>query len=141
MRGNVGHWFRRVLLIALPCVVLGALAVSPAAAASGETPAALTPPAARATTLTFTLPRQATTSAGIYDLQGRLLRTLWRAEVLAAGEQRRVWDGRDDLGQPVADADVEFRLIHHRISHVWEGVIGNSSTGLGDSSVHKAMLK
>lgn len=139
MQGNVGHWFRRVLLIALPCGVLGALGVSPAAAAARETPAALTTSAARATTWTFTLPRQATTSAGIYDLQGRLLRTLWRAEVLAAGEQRRVWDGRDDLGQPVADADVEFRLIHHHISHVWEGVIGNSSSGLG-VNLHKAFL-
>ena len=138
MRGMAGRWFRRVLLIALPCVVLCALAVSPAAAA-GETLAALTPPAARATTLTFTLPRQATTSAGIYDLRGRLLRTLWRAEALPAGVHRQMWDGRDDLGQPVADADVEFRLIHHRISHVWEGVIGNSSTGLG-VNLHKAFL-
>jgi hypothetical protein len=134
MRGTAGRWFRRALLIALPCVVLGALAVSPAAAAAGETPAA------RATTWSFTLPRQATTSAGIYDLRGRLLRTLWRAEALPAGVHRQAWDGRDDLGQPVADAEVEFRLIHHRISHIWEGVIGNSSTGSGDSSVHKAMF-
>ena len=127
MRGMAGRWFRRALLIALPCLVLGGLAVSPAAAASGETPAA------RATTWTFTLPRQATTSAGIYDLRGRLLRTLWRAEALPAGVHRQAWDGRDDLGQPVADAEVEFKLIHHRISHAWEGVIGNSSKVLNRS--------
>jgi hypothetical protein len=49
-----------------------------------------------------------------------------------------MWDGRDDRGQPVADTEVEFRLIHHRINHVWEGVIGNSSTEAGGPSIHRS---
>ena len=135
MRVTGGHLFKRVRLIALACLAIVAVGLAPAA------PLADAPSAARATTWTFTLPRQATTSAGVYDLQGHLLRTLWRAEVLSAGEQRRVWDGRDDLGRPVSDSDVEFRLIHHRISHVWEGVIGNSSTEAGGPSIHRSFLQ
>jgi hypothetical protein len=132
MQGAAERIFKRVRLIALTCLALGATGLAPAA------PVADAPLAARATTWTFTLPRQATTSAGIYDLRGRLLRTLWRAEALPAGVHRQAWDGRDDLGQPVGDAEVEFKLIHHRISHAWEGVIGNSSTEAGGPSIHRS---
>ncbi len=136
----------RLLMRALPW--LGALAVGGALAAPAQ-PALSDAPASSAravlstttdTTWNFTLPRAATTSAGVYDLQGRLLRTLWRAETLPAGAQRRTWDGRDDQGQAVAPAEVEFRLIHHRMAYVWEGVIGNSSTAAGGPSVHRSFL-
>ncbi len=137
---------RRLRTHALPW--LGVLAISsalatPAQPDPGDTPASSSHAARSSTTDTvwhFTLPRSATTSAGVYDLQGRLLRTLWRAEPLPAGAQRRTWDGRDDQGQPVPPADVEFRLIHHRVAYVWEGVIGNSSTAAGGPSVHRSFL-
>lgn len=95
---------------------------------------------AQRTPWTFTLPRSATTSAGVYDTEGRLLRTLWRAEELPAGPHQQTWDGRDDRGQPVAARDIEIRLIHHRLSYVWEGVIGNSSGVFGGPQLHKAFL-
>lgn len=88
----------------------------------------------------FTLPRSAVTSAGVYDSDGRLLRTLWRAEQLAAGPHRMSWDGRDDAGQSVTAQEIDIRVVHHRLSYVWEGVIGNSSSTFGGPQLHRAFL-
>lgn len=93
-----------------------------------------------ATPWNFTLPRSAMTSAGVYDADGRLLRTLWRAEPLAAGPHRMSWDGRDDAGQAVVAQDIDIRVVHHRLSYVWEGVIGNSSSAFGGPRLHRAFL-
>lgn len=81
------------------------------------------------THLSFELPRAATTSAGVYDLQGRLVRTLWRGDALPKGRHERSWDGLDDLGRPAPNERLEVRLVHHPIRYVWEGVIGNTSLG------------
>lgn len=88
----------------------------------------------------FTLPRSATTSAGVYDHEGRLLRTLWRGVTLPAGPHQRTWDGRDDRGQAIAPQNVEIRVLHHHLSYVWEGVIGNSSGTFGGPQLHRAFL-
>ncbi len=99
-------------------------------------------PAARAgpTRLLFTLPQAATTSAGVYDENDRLVRTLWRGEALAAGTHQPSWDGLDDAGQPLAPGNWQVKLIHHRLNHVWEGVIGNSSFRMDHAPAHKAYL-
>lgn len=115
-------------------------ALTLASTAHAAQPLPTAPPEARPTRLTFSLPRPATTSAGVYDPQGRLVRTLWRAESLPAGKHERTWDERDDNGQPVAEGDHEIRLVHHRLRYVWEGVIGNSSGSFGGPQVHKAFL-
>ncbi len=132
-------WMRK-----LPCLavltITGALAAATPDPIDNRAPVRAERTAVAETAWTFTLPRAATTSAGVYDLQGRLLRTLWRAEPLPAGAQRRIWDGRDDQGQPVPLTDVEFRLIHHRMVYVWEGVIGNSSTAAGGPSAHRSFM-
>ncbi len=90
------------------------------------------------TRIDFTLPYGATTSAGVYDAQGVLLRTLWRGEKLPAGSQARSWDGRDDLGRTVAVAEIGIRIVYHRMQYIWEGVYGNSSAAAGGPAVHKA---
>jgi len=57
-----------------------------------------------ATTLRFTLGGDAplvAVTATVHDLEGRLVRTLWRGP-LAPGERSLVWDGADDRGAPVA---------------------------------------
>ena len=41
------------------------------------------------------------TSAGIFDANGRIVRTLWALETFNAGEVKCSWDGRDDFGTPV----------------------------------------
>lgn len=89
--------------------------------------------AAQPTTLRFTLPAEATTSAGLLDADGRLLRTLWSAQRLPAGEQvRRV---EVDATAPRALTAV---LIHHDVRAVWEGVVGNSSSAVTGPGVHRA---
>lgn len=93
------------------------------------------------TQIVFTLPYEATTSAGVYDTQGILLRTLWSGDVLPAGTHAREWDARDDLGREVAAREVEIRIVHHRMRYVWEGVYGNSSAAVGGAGVHKAFLE
>jgi sugar lactone lactonase YvrE len=110
--------------------------LTPAAAAS----AAEAPPLIQQVRLSFSLPRSATTSAGVYAKDGRLIRTLWRGDALAAGAHQRSWDGLDDKGQRATEGEYEVKLIHHRISYVWEGVIGNSSLTLSDPQVHRAYL-
>jgi sugar lactone lactonase YvrE len=40
----------------------------------------------------------------------------------------------------VAPQGIEIRLIHHRLSYAWEGVIGNSSGAFGGPQLHRAFL-
>lgn len=90
------------------------------------------------TRLSFSLSHAATTSAGVYARDGRLIRTLWRGDTLAAGLHQRQWDGRDDTGQAAAESEYDIKLVHHQLRYVWEGVIGNSSATVADEHVHKA---
>ena len=41
------------------------------------------------------------TSAGIFDANGRIVRTLWALETFNSGNLNCSWDGRDDFGTPV----------------------------------------
>jgi hypothetical protein len=58
-------------------------------------------PFVRGTSIGFTLPRAAGTTLGVYDLSGRLVRSLQRGR-LSAGAQRFDWTGRNDAGRRVA---------------------------------------
>lgn len=53
------------------------------------------------TTIAYSLVRRTTVALDIYDARGRRIRTLVHA-VQAEGEYRLRWDGRDELGMPVA---------------------------------------
>src|SRR5262245_60360885 len=75
-----------------------------------------------------TLPRSGTTSAGVFDANGRLVRTLWRAEPKAAGPVAVEWDGLDDDGLAVAASQpFTARIVVHDVRYSWDGVIGNTS--------------
>lgn len=117
-----------------------AAASAPADVVAPQSSARTTTGHAAAASVAFTLPAAATTSAGIFDARGRLLRTLWRAESLPAGPGVAQWDGLDDQKQPAPAAAYEVRLIHHRVSYRWEGVVGNSSGQPGGATLHKAFL-
>jgi hypothetical protein len=52
------------------------------------------PPVASASRFVLSMPQSGTTSAGVYDSAGRLIRTLWSGEALAPGEYVRFWDKR-----------------------------------------------
>ncbi len=62
------------------------------------------------TTVKFTNPVAGPVNVGIYDVQGRLIRTLVRAD-LAAGDHSRVWDGRAADGGRAASGVYFARMM------------------------------
>ncbi len=54
------------------------------------------------TTIAFDLPQPARVSLSVYDLSGRLVRSLLRGESMEPGRRSVVWNGKDDAGQQVA---------------------------------------
>lgn len=61
------------------------------------------------TTIRYTLPRAERVQLRVYDVHGRLVRTL-RDGSEPAGDRRVEWDGRDRSGQPVASGVYLYRL-------------------------------
>ncbi|MBN1999520.1 T9SS type A sorting domain-containing protein, partial [candidate division KSB1 bacterium] len=62
------------------------------------------------TEIQYTLPQAATVTLQIFDITGRLVRTLENTRYYEAGEHRTVWDGRDDTGQVVASGVYYCRM-------------------------------
>ncbi len=62
-----------------------------------------------ATTIAYTVPRDGPVSLRVYDLRGRLVRTLLDGPQ-AAGAHSAQWDGRDDGGARVASGIYLYRL-------------------------------
>ncbi|MEZ4387892.1 MAG: S8 family serine peptidase [Candidatus Krumholzibacteriia bacterium] len=63
-----------------------------------------------ATTLRFSLPEAGHAQLRLYDVQGRLVRTLVD-ETRAAGQHEVSWQGRDDRGRQVASGTYYARLV------------------------------
>lgn len=96
--------------------------------------------AASAGTTTFTLQAAATTSAAVFDTDGRLVRTLWSGQSHGAGPLAISWDGRDDSGAKVpVGHKYGVRLLASNVSYVWEGVIANTSAEMTGAHVHRAL--
>ena len=66
-------------------------------------------PAPGRASIGFALPAQTHVRLRVYDISGRLVRTLVDGQV-SAGEGVKIWDGRDDTGKPSADGVYFFRL-------------------------------
>jgi hypothetical protein len=62
------------------------------------------------TTLTIHLSASTRVSLAIYDMQGRLVRTLAAGEPMQAGTTRAHWDGRTEGGEPAAPGVYFVRL-------------------------------
>lgn len=76
----------------------------------------------------YTLDNRYQTSAGVYDADKRLLRTLWGNETREAGPYESEWDGLDDDGKAIPTGTaITIKLIAHNITYRWEGVIGNTA--------------
>lgn len=79
----------------------------------------------------FTLAESARgTSAGVYDAQKKLIRTLWSARPYNAGAHRAIWDGKDDYGNPAPAGTYTIKLLHGNVHYDWEGVIGVTEDSL-----------
>jgi hypothetical protein len=88
--------------------------------------------------ISFTLPAARTTSAGVYAADGRLVRTLWRGQRMAAGAHTASWDQRDDVGTLLPDGSYTVKVLHHDVQYVWEGAIGNTSATVGAAVLHRS---
>ncbi|MFH1844137.1 MAG: MXAN_6640 family putative metalloprotease [bacterium] len=62
------------------------------------------------TTIVFTLARPGKAAVDVFDLQGRLVRTVWQGD-LQSGSHHLQWNGRDDNGRMVA-AGTYFGRLH-----------------------------
>jgi Chitobiase/beta-hexosaminidase C-terminal domain/PA14 domain/Divergent InlB B-repeat domain/HYDIN/CFA65/VesB-like, Ig-like domain/FlgD Ig-like domain len=66
------------------------------------------------------------TSAGIFNSQGRLVRTLWAMEVLPAGDLTASWDGLDDFGSRVPTGSYTWKVIRNGSTYANLSTIGNT---------------
>ena len=91
------------------------LTIAPVSGVPGDLPrepslrGAVPNPFNPATDLKFSLPREADVTLHVYDVSGRLVRTLL-ARRLPAGEHSERWNGRDDTGRAVASGIYFARL-------------------------------
>jgi hypothetical protein len=88
----------------------GPVAVDPETPGPLALAAALPNPSSGNATLTFTLPRAGKATLALYDVSGRLVRTVF-AGPAPAGPNAAVWDGRDDAGRAVAAGAYFERLL------------------------------
>ena len=81
-----------------------------------------------------------TVSAGVYNREGTLIRTLFSHRVYNAGTYHFVWDGLDDFGNPVTNpSGYTWKVLTNNLSYEWEGVIGNTSDSTTGRSIHKGL--
>src|SRR5262249_23251615 len=59
----------------------------------------------------FSLKTKGTTSAGVFDRSGRLVRPLWSLRPLEAGRHSDSWDDRDQFGTRVPRGEYEVRIV------------------------------
>ena len=89
--------------------------------------------AAAGITFNFTLPSSYTTSAGVFETNGHLVKTLWRRVGYASGAHQASWDGTKDDGSTAPAGNYQIRLLYHNVGYVWEGTVGiTASSFTGD---------
>lgn len=86
----------------------------------------------------FVLPQPAYTSAGVYDHNNNLIRTLWSYQYMPAGANALYWDGRDDAGNAVTLNGHTVKILSSNVTYQWEGaLIGNSGNPMtGANMIH-----
>jgi hypothetical protein len=99
--------------------LLAAAAPPPAAGAEEVAPGP-------ALTFEFAIPAPGSTSAGVYDAGGHLVRQLWAMKPLRAGKHTGQWDGRDEFGQPAPAGDYPFRVVVNKSVYRNVGILGNT---------------
>ena len=82
---------------------------------------------AGAISATFTLATAGTTSAGVYDSNGNLIRTLWSGVKYPAGTVTAYWNGLDDNNNPMSNGNYTIKLLSNNVQYVWDGAMNNSS--------------
>jgi hypothetical protein len=62
------------------------------------------------TTIAFDLPNQTAVRLRVFDVSGRLVRSLVDGDITSEGRNEAVWNGRDDTGRRVASGTYFYRL-------------------------------
>jgi len=75
----------------------------------------------------FSLPERARTSAGVYDSNGKLIKTLWSNVAYSAGRHLEFWNGTNDLGDTMPKGPYTIKLLRNNVRYEW-GLVGNTST-------------
>jgi flagellar hook assembly protein FlgD len=75
------------------------------------------------TTLQFELPRSGVVWLRIYDVTGRLVRTLVRGEEYPAGIGSVPWNGQDDVHRPAASGGYLVRLDNAGITETQRAIL------------------
>ncbi len=76
---------------------------------------------------TFTLATAATTSAGVYDSNGKLIRTLWSGKKYPAGVVTANWNGLNDNNVAVNNGNYTIKLLSNNVQYSWDGAMNNSN--------------
>ena len=74
------------------------------------------------TLIEYVIPQQMRVTLQVYDVSGRLVRTLVSGSV-SAGRNRVTWDGRDNFGSPVASGVYFYRLGNGTESLTRKGIL------------------
>jgi hypothetical protein len=86
----------------------------------------------------FSLKNNAQTSAGVYQGNGTLIKTLWSNKYYKAGRHTATWDRTDDEGNLLTDTGYYIKVLSSNASYIWEGVVGNNSDSITGSSKIRA---
>lgn len=87
----------------------------------------------------YKLSCSSTTSAGVYSLEGELMKTLWSNIKCTAGVHKASWDGTTDDGKLVAPGKYNIHILSNNVKYKWEGVVGNSSDSSTGSTIFRAL--
>ena len=68
------------------------------------------------TTVQFSLPHMETVDVAVYDIRGRLVRTLVDHQTYSAGSYNMTWDGRDNFGRKVVSGVYFTRMTAGQFS-------------------------
>jgi hypothetical protein len=89
--------------------------------------------------ISFNLDEPSLTSAGVFQPDGTLVRTLWsKIYYPVAGSYSAVWDGLDDTSNAVPAGTYQVKLLQHNAQYVWDGAVGNTSAEIAGPTVHSA---
>lgn len=74
----------------------------------------------------FTVAEDCRTSAGVYDSNDRLIKTLWSGKEYTAGTYTQFWDGTTDGGQIAEEGNYKIKILYNNVEFVQDCFIGNN---------------
>ncbi|MEO6734500.1 MAG: hypothetical protein ABIN01_24990 [Ferruginibacter sp.] len=88
---------------------------------------------------TFKITATSQTSAGVFENDSILVRTLWSNVTYRPGTYTNYWDGNDDYHRSLAKPGKVYKIkvLTNNVVYTWQGTIGNSSTRMTGAAKHR----